>query len=627
MLTFNKFIREKNLLVELKDFYDIKSLDEKQENFLIEVFKKIMNAEFEGLNSVNIDLIGNIYEKTVDFEYRKNFGEVYTPINIVSHILKSIGYAPKKKIRNKKLIDISCGAGSFLIESVKILKCSLLNYYKYQKREDISIEIAKKIINEIRKNIFGIDLNPIACILCQLNLFLSIFDLIKIIHQKEPEYQFSYFNVKNVNALNLSNEEKYDFVVGNPPYLFIREISHQHKQMIEKGNFETNIGQYDYYQIFIEIGIKKLKNHGLFGYIIPDSILALSNRKIIRKFILAHSNIKEISVVGSQFEDPVVSNVVLILEKENDIHKRMANIIKIIEKNEEHYSKKVLNQSLIKKFDYKFLIYLTSTDVKILEHLNENFPKLGNLMSEDRFEIILSRGVELGKEGKIVYCEICQKYLPLPKKGLICPDCKNLIDIKTVENIIHKKIPLRGKNEYSRFIYKMNRYQINEIKYINVNKNGINYKDKEIYKDRVIIRQLSQDNLICATYSSNSYTSQSFYNLKIVKSDLEQFNNYYLLGLINSRLLSYYYNKSFGLYKKLFPRILIEKIKNLPIKVPQTENEQRISLEIINLVKKILLVPDTLKDLEKQLNSLIFELYEISEENRIYISQNIMKIN
>ena len=616
MFTFNKFIVEQNLLAELKDLYGVKYLDEKQENILVEIFKKIMETDLEYSDSSDIDIIGNIYERTVDFEYRKNFGEFYTPKIVVHHILESIGYTSEEKIRYKKLIDISCGAGSFLIESVKILKDFLLLDY-----ENTSVEIAKKIIIEIRKSISGIDLNPIACILCQLNLFLSIFDLIQIIYQKEPRYPLIYFDIKNDNTLSLSDKEKYDFVVGNPPYLFIRDISNHDKQIIQKSQLETNIGQYDYYQIFIEIGLTLLKNHGLLGYIIPDSILALSNRKIIRRYIYEHSNIKEISVVGSQFEDPVVSNVILILEKEYDAQKRMENVIKIIDINEEPPSKKEMNQYLIKQFNYNFIISLDSTDVKILGHLNENFPKLEDLIIDKHFEIILSRGVELGKEGKIVYCHVCQKYLPFPKKELICSVCKNKINIDTTETIIHEEIPHKDKKRYKRFLYSMNRYQINEIKYINIDKNGINYKDKDLYTDRIIIRQLNQNNLICATYGSNLYTSQSFYNLKIIKSDLEEFNNYYLLGLINSFLLSYYFNKSFGSYKKLFPRILVEKIKNLPIKVPQTDFEKKVSLEIVDLVKKILMAKDFKKDLEKQLNSLVFELYKISEENRRHISQ------
>jgi len=617
MFTFKDFIAKNRMLTELKELYGAKSLDEKQEDFLTEVFRKIMNTEFENNFSSKLDLIGSIYEKTVDFEYRKSLGEFYTPKIVVNHILESIGYTSLEKIRYKKIIDISCGAGSFLTESAKFLKSSLLA----SQDKKMSIEKAKEVISEIKMHIYGIDLNPIACILCQLNLFLSVFDLIKVIYQKEPMYQFEYFNIKNVNTLCLSKEEKYDFVVGNPPYLFIRDISHQHRQLIEQSNLETNVGQYDYYQVFIEIGLKVLKTHGRLGYIIPDSILALSNRKIIRKYIYEHSLIKEIGVVGSQFKDPVVSNVILILEKENNENKRTHNIIQIIEGPEYNQIKKEMNQNLIKKFDYNFLVNLSSVDVRILEHLNEKFPKLAEIIADDRFEIILSRGIELGKDGKIVYCHVCQKYLPFPKTELICPDCKSFIKNETLESIIHEELPLKKESEYSRFLYSISRYQINEIKYIQLNINGINYKNKNIYRDRIIIRQLSQNNLICATYDSNSYTSQSFYNLKIVKSDLEEFNHYYLLGLINSRLLSYYYNKSFGAYKKLFPRILIEKIRNLPIKIPQTDHEGKISKEIAKKVKEILTAPNLMDDLEKQIDSLVFELYEISEQNRSYISQ------
>jgi type I restriction-modification system DNA methylase subunit len=166
MFTFNDFIAENRMLTELKELYGAKSLDEKQKDFLTEVFRKIMNTEFKNDTSGKLDLIGSIYEKTVDFEYRKILGEFYTPKIIVNHILESIGYSSLEKIRYKKMIDISCGSGSFLIESAKFLKSSLLA----SQDKKMSIELAKEIINEIRMHIYGIDLNPIACILCQLNL-------------------------------------------------------------------------------------------------------------------------------------------------------------------------------------------------------------------------------------------------------------------------------------------------------------------------------------------------------------------------------------------------------------------------------------------------------------------------
>jgi hypothetical protein len=175
------------------------------------------------------------------------------------------------------------------------------------------------------------------------------------------------------------------------------------------------------------------------------------------------------------------------------------------------------------------------------------------------------------------------------------------------------------------------RYQIRKYKYIEVEKNGINYKNSEIYEDRIIIRQLSQNNLICATYDNNlSLTSQSFYNLKICQSPVKEFNNLYLLGLINSLLLSYYFIQVFGSYKKLFPRILIEKIKDLPIKVPKNDKEKKIALKISEKVKILLNTNESeiikLNQIQREIDGLIFSLYDINYNDRQYIIDLMAKI-
>ena len=116
-----------------------------------------------------------------------------------------------------------------------------------------------------------------------------------------------------IDAMIINKPEQYDFIVGNPPYLFIRDIPKVQRQIIKNMNFLTGQGQYDYFQIFIELGIKLLKNRGILGYIVPDSLLALSNRSKIRKYIFDTTIIKEIYHSGPKFEDPVVSNIILIL--------------------------------------------------------------------------------------------------------------------------------------------------------------------------------------------------------------------------------------------------------------------------------------------------------------------------
>jgi len=618
MRSFIDYIRNENLIENLIETYNKKFNNENEKELLIKLCDMIYSFKDEGLfNSPyqNNDIFGKIYERSVNHEERKILGEFYTPLPVVDYILDSIGYNAELNVEDKKIIDISCGSGSFIIQVIRIFIRCFMRIHNRSAVTDFTVEEAKKLILTVNENIFGVDINPIACILCQLNIQFVLFEIFKFIRNSDKNYRLPDFNVKVINALKLVNTEKYDYIVGNPPYLFIRDIPNEQRKIIEEGDFETNDGQYDYYQIFIELGIKLLKDHGKLGYIVPDSILALSNRSIIRKYIYNTTKIKEIYYTGPKFDEPVVSNIILILEKESDNLEREKNNIKI--KLSDKQEKQIVQESL-KNWDYKFLIHLTETDIPIIEYLNKDFPKLRDLNQKEGFKISISRGVELAKTGEIVYCEKCELYFPVPKKYFNCPECRSQLKMEHKENIIYEGIPENKKKDIKSFIYSINRYQIKDNKYIDISKNGINYKNLDIYEDRIIIRQLSQNNLICATYDNNlSLTSQSFYNLKIVSSPIAEFNNLFLLGIINSKLLSYYFIKSFGSYKKLFPRILIEKIKDLPFKVPETDEEKDLAVNIINNVKALLESYD--KNIQNQIDSLVFDIYKISNDKREYI--------
>jgi len=269
---------------------------------------------------------------------------------------------------------------------------------------------------------------------------------------------------------------------------------------------------------------------------------------------------------------------------------------------------------------------LSQKDTDILEYLNSKFPKLKDLIIDPRFDIIISRGVELGKDGKVVYCDNCKQYYPLPKSGLRCNECYNNFKTNTIEQIVVDEIPQELEENYKPYLFSLNRYHVKERKHIDITKKGINYKDLSLYKNRIVVRQISQENLICATFDENSITSQSFYNLKIIHSLLPEFNNFYLLGLLNSQLLSYYFLKSFSSYKKLFPRILIEKLKALPMKIPVSERERNISKIIEDKVRR-LLSPDKLKKeeiirLQNKIDLNVFNLFQISKKNQDYISKS-----
>ncbi|MFX1312908.1 MAG: Eco57I restriction-modification methylase domain-containing protein [Promethearchaeota archaeon] len=629
---FIKYLRMEKIFEKLFKIYEknfrtnthkdlLEKINKRIEN--LRSFKENFSVSYESSQpSSDFDIIGNLYEDLVNHKDRKILGEFYTPQPVVKDILIAIKYIYQNNIENKKIIDISCGSGSFLIHIIKILIERFLKIFQKNNLFELSVLEAKTIINVIKNNISGVDINPIACILCQINIHFILFKILNVIKNSEPNFNLPQFNIRNENALLLDEKEKYDYVIGNPPYLFIRDIPIEQKRIIEKGNFVTNENQYDYYQLFIEIGIRLLKINGKLGYILPDSILALSSRRIIRKFIYDRTKIIEIYYIGPKFEDPIVSNIILVLQKEKNIITREKNYIRIKLGNKKI---KQIPQNILKSWDYNFLIHLNEKDFSIIEYLNNNFLKLKDLNQKKGFEISISRGTELAKTGNIIYCERCKSYFPVPKKHLVCPNCDFKLKPENIEQIIYDKIPNNKIEDFKPFIYSIGRYNIKNYKFIDTTKNGINYKDLDIYNNRIIIRQLNQNNLICATIDEKlSLTSQSFYNIKINKTPLFEFNNYYLLGLVNSRLLSYYIFNLFSSYKRIFPRILIEKIKILPIKIPETENEKQLARKIIDAAKKLLRKYD--ETIEKKIDTFVFDLFKIPEEHRNYI-MNFAKIN
>jgi len=204
---------------------------------------------------------------------------------------------------------------------------------------------------------------------------------------------------------------------------------------------------------------------------------------------------------------------------------------------------------------------------KILNWLEKNYLSINEwnmLNTDDKIEVF--RGVELSKYGKIMKCNQCSKWMPFSEKRTVCTHCKKELEDKgEVINIISEKTNNSSKSQAD-FIQNisLNQFYADVTSQIRLNFLGINYKGISKYrKKRIIVRQILAQKKICASVSpENTLTSQSIYNI-ILPKKLEPYIIEFTRNL-RSDIISYFNYMTFSRGKRLFSRILLNKLKDLP---------------------------------------------------------------
>jgi len=250
------------------------------------------------------------------------------------------------------------------------------------------------------------------------------------------------------------------------------------------------------------------------------------------------------------------------------------------------------------------------------------------------------RGVELSQDGEVIQCPNCFKWdaLPIKRKGVydikVCAHCSHNYK---VENALNKDIIVKETKESENLKYfikgeYVNRYHISKYDYIDISKDGINYKEANYYNgDKIVVRKTGVG--IYATIDkNNSYTPQVVFIFKPKEDISEEFKNYsleYFLGILNSRLMLYYYYKKTGQTEwKSFPYITQDRVKQFPIKKIDftNPNEKELHNKITNLVKRMIGVNSIDKDIDYEIESLVMNLYNITPDMKTQIWNELKSV-
>ncbi|WP_181691321.1 Eco57I restriction-modification methylase domain-containing protein [Natronomonas sp. LN261] len=267
--------------------------------------------------NVDRDVLGHLYQEHLPPEERKALGEFYTPTAVVDLILDSVGYTSDKQLERQEydLIDPACGSGTFLVRAAGRL-LDRLDKKGVPPRDAIEI---------VQQRIHGLDLNPFACHIAELNLLFQVIDLYKNVKDENPEYTLDRFQIYRTDSLRneakeslatlqssaiqrqyreerrrasqIKEREDYGFVVGNPPYVRIQNLA-KGQAREEYDDYDTAHYNYDIYILFIERAAKWLAEDGQLGYIISNKFTENRYGEKIQDYILQHYHLQEIINFG-----------------------------------------------------------------------------------------------------------------------------------------------------------------------------------------------------------------------------------------------------------------------------------------------------------------------------------------
>ena len=428
----------------------------------------------------------------------------------------------------------------------------------------------------------------------------------------------------------------FDLIVGNPPWgADLAAIG----EYLQGGAFDLARGQYDSYELFIELGRRLLRERGTFGFIIPDSI-TLPEHEPLRRMLLDHTTLTRLvragegifpSVFRAAFfvcfannppppEQPVR---VATLRKddrrlldEDTLSQRCKTIGEVVQENGHD-----VDQSRFRANPrYEVDILAEKIDSPIVAIIDDRAIDWASLTEK-------GRGAEIGKSGQVLQCPYCYKWDNVPRrvKGVwrpkVCRHCGRgfAYDKAANHEVIIAEKPRGGHWKPIIPGEAVNRYWLGGVQYIDTTKDGVNYKVAEFYDGRRILVRQTGVGIYATIDESSRLTNQSVFTWKLrgdLSPELARYRLEYVLGVLNSRIILYrYYMKSGDTEWRSFPRWTQELVQELPVRAIDfsQRRERRLHDEIADRVAAVLATgkPPSTHD-DYQIEILVMQLYGIT---------------
>lgn len=591
-------------------------------------------SEYDFASEVDVNILGHIFENSLNEideikaqlegkeidkakTKRKKDGVFYTPKYITQYIVENtvgklceekkaeLGIAEEDYFTDKKrqqktrenllqkleqyrnwlleitIVDPACGSGAFLNEALNFL----IEEHQYvdeleAKLTGSSIAFGYHSENILENNLFGVDLNEESVEIAKLSLWLrtavpnrklndlshnikcgnSLIDDPEVAGEKAFNWQQEFPQVFEKGG--------FDVVIWNPPYVGTKQIEENFRNYFWKRFEDLLFSEMDLYELFLYFSINNLlRIDGFLGFITPNSYYTNISFKKLRQYLLEQTKINQIIDFPYRFypfQEVNTETSIILIKKEYDIDNEVE--FKIVDKHLQQItngmydvfknSTKQNQLEIIQNFDSKFILNLN--------------PIVRKVKSEKKFGDYLS---------------LHKGWMSIPKS--IQNDFVNFDKAIFTKSQVSENDHL---NKYSSIFLEgrdIHRYYVDKVEKF-VYRRDIDKITKEWhFAPKIILQRIvgQNKNKIFATVDfSNSII---FPNANLVNLINDEYDIHLFLGILNSTLISYYYNCYYGESNTNLTKLAFE---SLPIPNLDLMDDDKISglvILIISLNKQL----------------------------------------
>lgn len=491
-------------------------------------------------------------------------------------------------LQNIKVLDPACWSGAFLVRVFDVLLEENERIGKILKSLWIKwlFDDTTLYKNILTNNIYWVDLNEESVEITKLSLRLKSAQKWKKLNNLDGNIKCGNsliddpFVAKekafdwNVQFKEIMKNWWFDVIVGNPPYVSTKAINTVDRNYFRSKYSDILFSEMDLYEIFIYVSTRfLLKDNWYLSFITPNSFYTNKSFYKLRKFIFEETHLIEIIDFPYRFFPFTEVNTETTITVYNKIKYKddLKTFLKIVDKTQ------LSNNWVI---------------------TNNSFKKI-NIVEQKIFNDVLDGNIVLDIDNIIlkILSNKCnfKKYISLHKWWMSIPTETIVNDFK-YPTWIFSKTDLDNDQKLIKICNKYiewrdtHRYYIDPVeKYVNIS--WIDDKTKKWhFSEKIILQRIVGQNINKIFASLDCSNNIVFPNANIINIMEGVIDIRVILWIINSKLISYFYN---SYYWESNTNITKDAIESIPIPDKMLIDQKR----FIEHVDKILLLTKELHEL------------------------------